>query len=521
MAAVTLILVLLGAAAALNVVARRLHVPHPVLLVVGGLGLALMPGLPHARLDPEVVFLIFVPPLVYRAALLTSWRDFREYLRSILLLAIGLVVVTIAVIAFVAHAVVPGLPITAAVLLGAIIAPSDPVSATAAMRHLDTPRAVDTILAGEGLVNDATALVAYRMAVDAVTSGSAPPLGAAIARLALVGAGGVAVGLAVGLGISWLRRRLDHAPEVENTISLLTPFAAYIPADRLGLSGVLAVVAAGLYLSRGAPRIVAPETRLQNAGMWDMTTFVLEGLIFILIGLDLPIVTRNLTRVMIHTLIKDALLISAVTIGVRMLWVFPGTYLPRLFAAWRGGRPEYPPWQNVLFVGWAGMRGADSLVIALALPIMTAAGRGFPARDAIVFVTFAVILVTLVAQGLTLTPLIHLLGIDRLTSGEEAEEERIARDRIEKAGVARLDQIIRRNPTLAKAARHLRSHHVKPFRDDEEAVSRVRADMITAERRELVRLRDRGVIGDDVMRHIQRDLDLEQLLVDTGDETLE
>jgi CPA1 family monovalent cation:H+ antiporter len=167
------------------------------------------------------------------------------------------------------------------------------------------------------------------------------------------------------------------------------------------------------------------------------------------------------------------------------------------------------------------MRGADSLVIALALPIMTAAGRGFPARDAIVFVTFAVILVTLVAQGLTLTPLIHLLGIDRLTSGEEAEEERIARDRIEKAGVARLDQIIRRNPTLAKAARHLRSHHVKPFRDDEEAVSRVRADMITAERRELVRLRDRGVIGDDVMRHIQRDLDLEQLLVDTGDETLE
>src|SRR5438105_1264247 len=234
MAALTLILVLLGAAAALNVVAQRLKIPHPVLLVLGGLGLALVPGLPTARLDPEVIFLIFVPPLVYRAALTTSWRDFREHLRSILLLGVGLVIVTIVAIAFAGRAVVPGLPWAAALLLGAIIAPSDPVSAIATMRRLDTPRTVDTILAGEGLVNDAIALVAYRMAVDAVSSGAVPPFGIAILRLAGVAAGGIAIGLAVGVAIAWLRRHLAHAPEVENTISLLTPFAAFIPANRLG-----------------------------------------------------------------------------------------------------------------------------------------------------------------------------------------------------------------------------------------------------------------------------------------------
>jgi CPA1 family monovalent cation:H+ antiporter len=521
MAAVTLILLLLGAAAALNVLAERLNIPHPVLLVLGGLGLALIPGLPTARLDPEVIFLIFVPPLVYRAALTTSWRDFRGHLRSILLLAIGLVTVTIVAVAFVAREIMPALPWTAALLLGAIVAPSDPVSATAAIRRLDTPRNVDTILAGEGLVNDATALVAYRMTVDAVSSGTFPPFGVALGRLAIVAAGGIGIGLAAGVVVGWLRRRLAHAPEVENTISLLTPFAAFIPADRLGVSGVLAVVAAGLYLGRRAPRIVSPETRIQSGNMWDMMTFVLEGLIFILVGLDLPIVTRNLTSGTVHTLIRSSLVISAVAIGVRLLWIFPGTYLPRRLDAWLGRKPDYPPWRNVLFVGWAGMRGADSLVIALALPLTIASGRPFPARDAIIFVTFVVILVSLVAQGLSLTPLIRWLGIGESRPSAEEKEEAIARQRIEKAGVARLDQIIRHNPSLAPAARHLRTHHVKRQRHEDEAASRVRADMIAAERRELVRLRDRGVIGDDVMRVVQHDLDLEQMLVGASDETLE
>jgi CPA1 family monovalent cation:H+ antiporter len=533
MPALTLILVLLGAAAALNVAAQRLHIPHPVLLVLGGLVLAFVPRLPTARLDPEVVFLIFVPPLVYRAALTTSWRDFREHLRSILLLAIGLVLVTTIAIAFVARQVVPALPWMAALLLGAIVAPSDPVAAIATIRRLDTPRSVDTILAGEGLVNDATALVAYRMTVDAVTSGRSLPLGGAVVHLVLAGGGGIAIGLAVGAGIGWLRRHLEHAPEVENTISLLTPFAAFIPADRLGASGVLAVVAVGLYLGREGPRIVDPETRIQAGSMWDMLTFVLEGLIFILVGLDLPLVTRDLAARSMSPLIAGGLLISAVAIGVRLLWIFPFTYLPRLLDGWARHRPpEYPPWGRVFFVGWAGMRGADSLVIALALPFVTASGRPFPARSAIIFVTFVVILVTLVAQGVTVGPLIRLLHLDA-QDDDEKREEHIARLRTAKAGVARLDRIIARNPTLAAAARRLRARHIHRLRQherrqhdhddkaDADAARRVRADMIDAERRELVKLRDRGVIGDDVLRVVQHDLDLEQMLVGASDETIE
>lgn len=491
-----------------------------------------MPRLPAARLDPDVVFLIFVPPLVYRAALTTSWRDFREHLRSILLLAIGLVLVTIFAIAFVARQIIPGLPWAAAVLLGAIVAPSDPVAAIAAIRRLDTPRAVDTILAGEGLVNDATALVAYRMAADAVVSGAPLSLRSAAVRLALVGVGGVGVGLMVGVGIGWLRRRLEHSPEVENTVSLLTPFVAFIPADRLGLSGVLAVVAVGLYLGRYAPRIVAPETRVQAANMWDMVTFVLEGLIFILVGLELPVVTRDLAAGSIAGLVRSGLVISAVAIGVRLLWIFPGTYLPRLLDAWRGRQPEYPPWRNVLFVGWAGMRGGDSLVVALALPLVAAGNRPFPARSAIIFVTFVVILITLVVQGLTLSPLIHALHLETGDDEEEAEE-RIARLQTAKAGVARLDEIIRRDPQHADVARRLRAQHVHRLHrfqrqprdhDDKaeaEARNRVRSEMLTAERKKLVDLRDRGVIGDDVMRVVQHDLDLEQMLIGASDRALE
>ncbi len=533
MPALRLILVLLGAAAALNVAARRLNIPHPVLLVLGGLALAFVPRLPAARLDPDVVFLVFIPPLVYRAALTTSWRDFREHLRSILLLAIGLVLVTIVAIACVARQIIPALPWAAALLLGAIVAPSDPLSAIATIRRLDTPRSVDTILAGEGLVNDATALVAYRMTVEAVVSGKSLSLGGGLLRLALVGAGGVAIGLAVGVLVSWLRRHLEHAPEVENTISLLTPFAAFIPAARLGLSGVLAVVAVGLYIARQGPRIVAPETRLQAGNMWDMTTFVLEGLIFILVGLDLPIVTRRLAPASMASLVMSGIVISAVTVGVRLLWIFPGAYLPRRLDAWLGRQSDTPPWQNVLFVGWAGMRGADSLVVALALPIAVATGRPFPARSAIIFVTFVVILVTLVTQGLTLGPLIRVLHLEESDDGEQ-DEERIARLRTARAGIARLDRIIAHDPAHADAARRLRARHVhrlhryerqRPRDHDDRAAAeadrQVRSEMISAERQELIGLRDRGVIGDDVMRVVQHDLDLEQMLIGARDQTVE
>lgn len=533
MSAVALILTLLAATAALNLAAQRLNIPHPVLLVLGGVALALAPGVPHARLDPEIVFLVFVPPLLYRTAITTSWRDFRDNLRTILLLAVGLVIATMGIVAAVAHDLIPALAWPAAFLLGAIVAPPDPVAAAAVIRRLDTPRTIDTILEGEGLVNDATTLVAYRMAVDAVSSGSFASQAAAL-HFAVAAVGGVAVGLAVGAAIAWIRRHLTHAPEVENTISLLTPFIAYIPADRLGLSGILAVVAVGLYLGRATPRIVAPDTRMQASSMWDMTTFLLEGLIFILIGLDLPLVTGDLPSGSLQHLTLIAVAISVAAIVVRLLWMFPGAYLPRRFDEWRGSPPDYPPWRHVLFVGWAGMRGADSLVIALALPLTTAAGRPFPGRSVIIFVTFVVILMTLVVQGLTLSPLIRWLGLRGDRSGED--EETIARLRTARAGIAKLDELISRGGDVAAAARALRTQHVhrvhrfesrrrhtRHDRDEaySEAWRRARAEMIAAERRELVRLRDDGTIADDVMRRVQRDLDLEQMLVGASDEALE
>jgi CPA1 family monovalent cation:H+ antiporter len=534
MTVVALILILLGAAAALQLAAQRLHVPPPVLLVIGGLLLAVTPGLPRARLDPDIVFLLFVPPLLYRAALTTSWRDFRAHLRSILLLAVGLVLATILATAAVAHRIVPGLSWPSALLLGVIISPPDPVAATAVLRNLDAPRDIATVLEGEGLVNDATAFVGYRMGVDAVESGRFSP-GEATVRFLVAAAGGIGVGLLAGVLIASLRRHVAHAPEVENTVSLLTPFVAFIPADRLGLSGVLAVVAVGLYLGREGPRIVSPDTRMQAANMWDVMTFVLEGLIFILIGLDLPLVTQDLAGSSVASLTLYGVVISATAMAVRMLWIFPAAYLPRRFDEWRGRETHYPSWRGVFFAGWAGIRGADSLVIALALPLTTTAGRPFPGRSPIIYVTFVVILVTLVFQGLTLAPLVRWLA--QHTDGEDVEqdEETLARLRIAKAGLARLDELIAQDPRHADAARRLRTHHAhrvhryehrrrhtRHERDEAEAQAAraARAEMLQAERRELVRLRDDGTISDDVMRRVQHELDLEQMLIGTGDEPL-
>ncbi len=535
MAVITLILLLLAVSAALYLVAMRLHVPHPVLLVIGGLLLAITPGLPRARLDPDIIFLVFVPPLLYRTALTTSWRDFRANLRSILLLGIGLVIVTILVIAMVANRIVP-LTRPTAFLLGAIVAPPDPVAATAVMRELDVPPVIETLLEGEGLINDATALVSYRQGVEAVMSGQFH-LSQTAVHFVVAASGGIAIGLAIGVAVGFLRRHIDHSSEVENTLSLLTPFVAYLPADHLDLSGVLAVVATGLYLGRAGPRVVSPETRVQAAEVWDLTTFLLEGLIFILIGLDLPIVTADLPNGDLMRLTKAGLLISAAAIALRMAWVFPSAYLPRRFVTWLGRDANYPPWKNVFFVGWAGMRGADSLVIALALPLETAAGHPFPDRSAIIYLTFVIILVTLVAQGLTLSPMIRWLRLGGQGAKAIEEEETIARLRATQAGLARLDALIKntKEPNIREAAHELRQRHVHKLhryesrqrhtrhqRDEalNDAYRKARGEEIAAERRELVGLRDEGVIGDDVMRRVQRDLDLEQMLIGASEETL-
>src|ERR1043165_3259458 len=376
---------LLLAVAVLALVARKLTIPYPILVVIGGLLLGLIPKLPKVRLDPELVFLFVLPPLLFPAALFTSWRDFRANLRPISLLAIGLVLFTTVAVAYLAHYFM-GLPLPAGFVLGAIISPPDAIAATAIAERLSVPRRIVTILEGESLVNDATALVAFRFAVAAVVTGSFS-LAHAAGQFVIVAVGGILIGLAVGWLTAWIQKPIDDPP-VEITISLLTPFAAYLPAEQLGVSGVLAVVTTGLYHGWRLPEITTSRTRLQAGPVWEMIEFLLNGFIFLLIGLQLPEVLRHLTGRSIPHLVWYAAVISLAVILIRMLWVFPATYLPRWLFKGLRERDPYPDWRHVAVVAWTGMRGVVSLAAALALPLTLANGSPVPRRALAPFLTF-------------------------------------------------------------------------------------------------------------------------------------
>ena len=544
MQGVELAVVLLIAAAGLRVLAGRLDVPHPVLLVLGGLALATIPGLPRIGFDPETLFLLFVPPLLYITAFFTSLRDFRARLGAIARYGTVLVLLTIAAVAWAAHTLLPELTWPAAFVLGAIVSPPDPVAAVAILRRLGAPRDVVTLLEGEGLVNDAAALVAYRIGVAAVVTGAFSPARAALQFL-VTGAGGVVVGLGVGWLIGEVRRRATF-PIIENTISLLTPFLAYIPADRLGLSGVLATVAVGLYLGRRGPRFTRAASRVQAEGTWTMVQFLLESLIFMLVGLELPYVLHALGSHSLAQLIGYGAVVTLVAIAVRLLYTFTSVLLLRSLRRRRGGTPA-PSWRFATFVGWTGMRGGDSLVIALALPLATAAGVPFPARDLIIFLTFAVIFHTLVLQGLTLKPLLHWLRLS--DSGELYNEEAHARRVVAEAAAQHgsswraraargVDPEVVRilwhrycgpgSPLVGAGPRRARrrrpDHRALADRDgtgaERQATGhrRLSRAIIGAERLALIELRDSGAIGDEVLRRVQRDLDLETMLLEAGED---
>jgi monovalent cation/hydrogen antiporter len=543
MQGVELVVIMLAVSAALRMLARRLGVPHPVLLVLAGLALVFVPGLPRVEFEPDTLFLVFVPPLLYWAALTSSLRDFRANLWPILRFGTLLVLLTIATVAVVAHALTPEFTWAAAFTLGAIVSPPDPVAAIAVMRSIGAQRALSTILEGEGLVNDATALVAYRVAIAAAVTGSFSIERTAVGFF-LAGAGGVAVGLAIGWLIGRVRIGVRGFPIVENTISLLTPFFAYLPAEWLDLSGVLSVVAVGLYLGRMGPRTVPAATRIQAESMWVMVQFILESLVFILVGLELPYILRTLRTHSLGTLLLYGALLTLTVIGVRMVYTVVAASLLRRVR--RGTRDEgTPAWRQVGFLSWAGMRGGDSLVLALAVPVTAAGGQPFPARGLIIFVTFSVILGTLVLQGLTLAPLIRWWG---LTEGGEGEtEEAHARRVVAEAGLRRLEAEGRRDGVDRGMARALEATYRRRLqrwsardvarhgRGDEEhaglagvdgiraeqtaaAYRRLRAAMIGDEREALVGLRDQGVIGDHVLRRVQRDLDLETMLLESGED---
>jgi monovalent cation/hydrogen antiporter len=520
------VLALLVGVTFLALVARRLDVPTPALFVAGGLAVALIPGLPVVEFDPQLVFLVFIPPLLYRASLSASYRDVRANLRPILSLGIGHVLFVTGVIAWVAHGVVPGLPWASAFALGAAVSPPDVAAATAFMRRLPVPRRLVTILEGESMVNDAAAIVAYRVAVAAAVTGVFSVIQTG-ARFLVVGAGGILVGLAVGWCLGAIRRHL-HDPEVENTISLLTGYAAYIPAERLGVSGILAVVATGLYLGRLGPRIVAPDTRVQNAGMWDVVVFILEGLIFILTGLGLRPILEGLNGTTALQLTRGAALVSLAVIAARFVWVWAAGYSRCLVMPRRRPREPLPGWKFMAVTSWAGLRGGDSLILAAAIPTVTAVGAPFPGRDAIVAITYAVILVTLLGQGFTLAPVMRWLGV-RETGEEARREETEARLRTAEVALARLEELAKEpwiHPHAVSDTRDHYQHRTQRLQSRTDGTAdgaletksaahrRLTRELLAAERRELLRLRDEGAINDAVMRRVQRDLDLEELLLE-------
>jgi Na+/H+ antiporter len=522
-----IIVLLFAAVAALVVVARKLGLPYPVVLVLAGLALSFIPHLPEVKLDPNIVFFFFLPPLIYPAALFTSWRDFRKNLRSILLLAIGLVLVTMVTIAWVAHTLIPALPWAAAFALGAIVSPPDAIAATSVIRRLSVPHRIEAILEGESLVNDATALVALQFAIAALLTGTFS-LGHAALRFVWVAVGGVAFGLLVGFAMRFVQRHLDDPP-VQITVSLLTPFLAYLPAERLHVSGVLATVAAGIFLGWHAPLIASARYRLQAFAFWEMIVFLLNSFVFITIGLQLPGILRALKGGSLIGLIGNALIVSAAVVFVRIAWVWPATYLPRWLSRKLRDRDPIPPWQHLALVAWSGMRGVVSLAAAFALPLALNDGSAFPGRNYILFLTFCVILATLVFQGLTLPILIRKLGIT--DDGSTDEEERSARLEANKAAMELLDKFSANGDFASNVLDRLRAEYDERVQQLELCAGnsadgsgeiatpqyqRLQQQALDVERQTIIRLRNQQVINDEALRRIQRDLDLAEARL-TGD----
>ena len=513
--AVLLLLVVAAAAYA----ARRLAQPPAILLVLVGVVLALLPGLPRVELVPELVLLLVLPPLIYSAGVAMSWREFRFNLRPIALLAIGCVAFTTVAVAAVAHAVL-GLPWPVAFVLGAIISPPDVVAPLAIARRLGLPRRILVILEGEGLANDATALILYRFAVVAVSTGSFSA-GPAVATFLAIFVGEIVYGVAVG----WLMLRVRRAaadPRVEITLSLVTPYLAFWAPEHFGGSGVIATVAAGLYISWNGPMLIPSATRLQGVFFWGFFTYLVEGMVFLLTGLQARASIERISEVPTAELVLSAAVIVMVVIGARFVWVFPATYLPRWLVRAIARSDPAPPWQSPFIIAFTGIRGIVSLAAALAIPLTTASGAPFPHRDLILFLTFCVIVVTLVGQGLLMPPVIRWLGLAELGRAErrdEAAHELAVRRRTLDAVTRRLDELAAEHKSPAEVVDLLRGHlHERlqqlDYRVGSVELARLSDELelrlIEAEREFLYGLLCSGDLKDDARRRIEHDLDLRE-----------
>ncbi len=503
----------------LTAVARRLPIPTPILQVIAGLALGFLPGVRVPELEPDLVFFVFLPPVLWAAAFFTSVREFRRNLRPISLLAVGLVLVTTGVIAVTAHALIPDLPWAVAVALGAIVSPPDAVAAAAVVSRLPVPRRVVVVLEGESLVNDAAALVLFRTAVAAAVTG-AFSLGEAVVRFFIDAAVGALIGVLVGWcivkALRWTRDAL-----AETLLTIAAPYLAWVAAESIHVSAVLACVAGGIYVRQHFSSAVSPMSRLQSRAVWDLIIFLINALIFLILGLQFKPLMSEVPAGTLGSVLLAGVAISIVTIVLRLVWVPIATYLPRRFSATIRRSDPLPNPKAVALVAWTGMRGIVSLASALALPLVLANGAPFPYRSQLILITMCVIMITLVVQGLTLTPIIRAFQFPPDVAHHE--EERHARREALRRGAEALEDLSREpwadTADVERVRRELRDrlqnqeHHAS----DAGTHRRLRAGVLTAERRMLVRLRNEGAISDETLRELEAELDHEAVRVGTGD----
>ena len=525
-----IVLVLMAVLAAIALLARQLNIAPSILLVVAGAGLALIPGLPSIELAPDVVLLLILPPLIYSAGVSMSWREFRYNLRPIALLAFGCVVFTTVAIAAAMHYLL-GMDWAVGFVLGAIVAPPDVVAPLAIVRRLGLPHRVLVILEGEGLANDATALILYRFAVVAVTTGSFS-LGQAAGTFTMIVVGEIIF----GIGVGWLSlrlRRWAHEPRVEITLSLLTPYVAYWIPEHVGGSGVLATVACGLYVSWRGPLLISAATRLQGVFFWDLFVYLVEGLVFLVTGLQARRVLDNANAFSARDLAYATALTAAIAIAARFIWLFPATYIPRWIIPPLRRRDPSPPWTYPFILSFTGVRGVVSLAAALAIPFTLLNGQPFPQRELIQFVTFGVIIITLVGTGLMLPSVVRWLGL-----ADAGQEEHVKQREAELSARRQTAELARRRLDEIAKTRDLKDEHLDLIRTRYDSrlallprshvdgidLARLRADLrmelIGEERKLIHELLRKGEITDEARRRIERDLDLEEAAFRTriGDE---
>jgi CPA1 family monovalent cation:H+ antiporter len=520
---IQILLLLLVVTAGVGFAAKRLQIPASILLVLTGVVLALVPGLPALQLAPELVLLLVLPLVVYASAVAMSWREFRFNLRPISMLAVGCVVFTTLAAAAATHWLL-GLPWPVGFVLGAIISPPDALAPLSVARRMQLPRRILVILEGEGLANDATALILYRFAVVAVSIG-AFSLGRAVGMFFVILAGEVLWGIGVGWVMLRLRRWVDD-PRIEITLSIMTPFLAFWPPEYLGGSGVLATVTAGLYISWNGLRLISSATRLQGVFFWDLLIYLIEGMVFLVTGLQARTLIAGIRGYSIGELAGSAAIVSAAVILARFVWMYPATYLPRWLSARIRSRDPAPPWQWPFALAFTGVRGIVSLAAALALPLATDSGMPFPNRNLILFLTFCVILVTLVGQGLTLPVVMRRLGLARAGYHErhaDREAELAARRLAVEAAMARLEQLAGErgiaeeiiSPLRASHRERLRHLQDRSNRDDAhrrrtELHEQIESQLVSAERDRINELYRSGELKDEARRRIERELDLRE-----------